>query len=327
MAERATVNQVVQVGVESTAGTAVAANKLLQSLSIQPGIKTEVSTFRPAGSKFTTVAAQGKEWTTAKISGLPTFTEIIYPLSGVLVATTPSTVDTNAKKWVFSPSQSATDTVKTFSVEQGSSVRAHKFAYGVVTELGLKWSRSGIELDGTMLGQRLTDGATLTAAPTALALVPCLPAKTDIYLADTAAGLAGASALTRPMSAEWRISDRFGPIWALNSANASWAAPVELAPKGSAKLKLAADAEGMGLLTQLRAGSTKFMRVKTIGDVIGATTEPYLLQVDVALKVTDVSEFSDEDGLFAIEWSFEWCYDATWTKATEVTVQNLLATL
>lgn len=323
---RSTVSQVVQIGVEVTPGTAVASSRLLQSMSIEPAIKAEVATFRPAGGKFATVAALGKEWVQAKVTGQPTYTEIIYPLCGVLKNVTPTTVETTGRRWTFSPSQSAADTCATFTVEQGSSARAHEFAYGTMTELGLTFSRGGIELDGTMIGRAIQDGITMTATPTALALVPILPTQVDIFLAATAAGLAGASPLTLPISAEWRIADRFGPIFALNSTQSSFTQPIELVPAGTAKLKLAADATGMALLATMRQGATQFMRIRAQGDIL-ATTERYGLVIDTALKVTDVGEFRDEDGLFAIEWTFEWCHDATWGKACEVVVTNLINAL
>lgn len=323
---RSTVSQVVQIGVETTPGTAVSSNRLLQSMSIEPAVKAEVATFRPAGGKFPTVAALGKEWVEAKISGQPTYTELIYPLCGVLRNVTPTTVETTGRRWTFAPTQSAADTIATFTVEQGSAVRAHEFAYGTVTELGLTFSRSEIAMDGTMIGRALSDGITMTASPTSLALVPVLPTQVDIFLASTQAGLAGATALALPISAEWRIANRLGPIYALNSTQSSFAQTMELVPAGTAKLKLAADAQGMALLATMRTGATQFMRIRALGDIL-ATTERYGLVIDMSLKVVDVSEFRDEDGLFAIEWSFVWSHDATWGRATEVVVTNLIAAL
>lgn len=90
--------------------------------------------------------------------------------------------------------------------------------------------------------------------------------------------------------------------------------------------KRQADAAGMALLTNMRAGSTKFMRIKATGAQI-AGAEYYDLQIDTACKVTDVSPFEDSDGVFAIEWTMNGFYDATWTKTTEIAVVNTLATL
>lgn len=330
MAERASVFQTVQIGVESTAGTAVAANKKLNSLSISPAVKIDVSTFRAMGNKFNSVAALGKNYVTAKVTGAPTYDELIYPLSGVLSYALPAQqAATTAYKWTFSPATSAADTVKTFTVEQGSSVRAHKFAYGQFTGIGLKFARSGIDLSGDMIGSALSDNITLTAGPTALPLIPILPTQVDVKYADTQAGLAGASALGRVLSVDWQISDRFNPVWPLNTTTGSaggFATVVEAAPKSQLKIKLEADSEGMALLTNATASSTKFFRVQAVGGLI-ASTYYYTLQLDFAGKVTDVSDFSDEDGVFAVEWTLDAVHDATWGKALEIQLTNTQATL
>ncbi len=325
MPDRASIFQTVQVGVETTSGTGVVANKKLQSLAIEPGIKAEVDTFKPTGNKFATVAALNKEWVEAKVSGKPVYDEVIYPLAGIFgapVTTTPDSVNApSARQHVFSSSSTAADTPKTFTVEQGSAERAHKFTYGLMTALGFKVSRGGVELEGQMMGQALTDGITLTASPSVLPLLPVLSKHFEIKLADSQSGLAGATALSRAISAEWEISDKFGPVWTVARGTSSFGAHVDTDPKLTAKLKVAADATGMGLLTQLRSGATKFMRIDAVGDIIGGTVA-YKMSVDLALKVTEVSEFSDEDGLYAVEWEFEGAHDGTWTKAVEVTVIN-----
>lgn len=327
MAERATVFQTVQVGVETTYGTGVAANKLLQSMSIEPNIQADVKTFRPSGQKFTTVAALGKEWSAGRLSGQATYTELIYPLASVLKKPTPTTPGgTLPRLWTFDSAPAAADTVASYTVEQGSAERAHKVTGLVVLDFGMEFTREAINISGSTLGKALTDGITLTASPTTLALLPILPTQVSVKLADTQAGLTGASALTRAISAAWNLGNRFGPVWTLDASQSSYAALVELVPNGTAKLKVEADAAGMALLTQLRSGATKFMRISAVGDVI-ETTYNYSLQVDLALKVVKPSEFSDADGVYAIEWEFELTKDATWGKAIEVQVQNTATAL
>lgn len=319
MPERASIFQVAQLGVESAAGTPVAANKLLQTMSLEMGPKLDVSIFRPQGIKYATISALNREWVEGKLSGMMNYTEIVYLLNGCLKKIAP-TGATNAKTWLYAPSSTAADTVQTYSFEQGSAVRAHKFAYGIITGTQLSFKRNGCELSADVVGQALTDGITLTAAPAALGLTPVMPPQVSVYFADTQAGLAGASALTRVVSADWAISDRFSPLWVLNAAT-SWVAPVETEPKLTASVLQEADAEGMGLLTQVRAGSTKWLRIKAIGAII-ETTVPYTLMIDMPVKVMDVSEFKDQDGVFAVEWSLQGIHDQTWGKALEVTVIN-----
>lgn len=328
MAERTSITQITQIGVEATPGTAVAATKRLQAVSIEPGIKAEVQSFRPMGGKFPVLAALGKEWTEAKISGQAVYTDLVYLLASVLAYQAPEQVEPGtgkAYRWAFTPGQSAEDTVKTFTVECGSGVRAGRFAYGLVTALGLKVSRGGVEVSGSMLGQRYADNKELTSQATAIEPVPVLPTQVDVYIDDTAEDL-GTTKLLRVPSVEFEISDRFGPLWVLNSENDSWATHVETVPKATLKLLVEADAAGMALLTAMRAGAKKFVRVQATGAEI-ETGNSYELTLDLCGTVTEVGEFSDEDGVYAVEWTLSATYDATWGQALTVEVVNELSGL
>lgn len=328
MTERASIFQTVQIGVEATPGVAVAANKLLQSIEIQPAIAVETKSYRAMGNKFPALIIPGKEEVRAKIKGGATYTELTYLLASLLSYAAPTQQGgTAAYLWTFAPSTTAADTVKTYTVEQGSSVRAHKFTYGQMTALEIAFSRAGIEVSGDMIGKQLADNISMTGSPSAIALVPILPTQVDVFLANSAAGLDSATALARAISVSWKISDRFGPIHPLaTSGSAGFVGVVETEPNLECKLKMEADAEGMALLTTLRAGSSKFMRIKARGDLI-ASTYYYQLGIDVAMKVKDVSEFTDEDGLFAIEWTFGGVHDATWDKSMNISLINTLSAL
>lgn len=323
MADRASVFEGVQLGVEVTPGTVAAANRKLGALRVEPEVRAEVRTFRPLGSKFATVAAPSKEWTEAKLAGPATYTEIVYLLSSVLGATTPvSPLDApTVYRWLFEPDTDGVDSPKTYTVEQGSGLGAHRFAYGLVTGLGMRATRDEVSLTGTMLARPLQEAVAMTATATAVKLEPVIPNQVAVYLTDSVGGLETASPLARALRAEWRLRGRFGPIWALNRNSASWAGHVEREPEATASLLLAADTVGMGLLAAMRAGSTKFMRVEAIGRPV-ATGYPHELVVDMALKVTNVGEFRDEDGLFAIEWEFAIVHDEAWGRAMRVSVQN-----
>lgn len=328
MAERAALTQGVQVGVETTPGTGVAANKQFQAIGISAGVSMDPQRFKPMGSKFATIVVPGKEWVEADIEGISSYSELIWFFASCLVAPgAPSTVDTSAKKWTFSPANASEDTVKTMTVEQGGVVRAHKFAYGLVTELELNFTRDETSVKGKMIGQLLSDGITLTASPTAPPNVPIIPNEVDVFL-DATSGALGTTKLTRVLSANIKIGSRFNPVWVLNTANASYVAHVEVEPVAEITLLVEADTAGMGFLTQMRAGSTKFLRIGcTSATLAGGTTQKYQMNWDAAVKVKDVGSFSDEDGVYAVEWTLEQVYDAAWTKAFSVDVWNKEATL
>lgn len=327
MAENASIFQTVQIGVEVTPGTNVAADKKLTGLSIMPSIQANVNKFRPMGYKFATIQALGKEWVAANIEGPLTYTEIVYLLSS-LMRTETATVNTALSyTWDFDIDSDDADTFDTFSVEYGSSERAFEFSYGIVTGLTITYTRDEIMMAGEMLGQQLSDDITMTGAPTEVDLVPCLPTDTDVKTASTQAGLTAAPPLDRVLSVEFSLTERYGPVWPLKSAAASWDASVEIEPKATLKVKMAVDDEGMVQpLADLRSGDTSFWRIQTIGEEI-ETSFPYTVQIDFAGKVEEISEFSDEDGVFAVEWTFFAAHDSTWTRALQIDVINELSAL
>jgi hypothetical protein len=163
-------------------------------------------------------------------------------------------------------------------------------------------------------------------AVTTIALIPVLPKHVSVYMADTQAGLASAAALTRAVSGQWSLTNRFGMVWSLNAAQPSWAAHIETEPTLTMSLVMEADADGMGLLTQLRSGATKWVRIKCLGDYTEGTI-PYTLQIDQPIKITEAGDLSDQDGLFGIGWSGVGVHDGTWAKAISITVINLLTAL
>jgi hypothetical protein len=322
MAERSSLNQNVQIGVEATPGTPVAATKRLQSVGIEPSITVEKDNFRPIGSKFNALSTLGKEWAEAAITGRATYTELQYLLASVVNTPVTTAPVAGATQWVFTPSTRADDAPKTFTVEHGSNVRADRFSYGLVTEVGLSFRRDAIEVSGSMMARAIEDGITMTSTGvTALPLVPVLPTQVSVYLDDEAANL-GTTKLTRLISGEFSLGSRFGPVWVLDAANPSFVNHIETEPDLTATLLMQADTQGMGLLAPLRSGDTKFLRIEAIGGDIAATGEPYRLTIDLAGKISDTGGFSDSDGVYAIEFSLLGVHDADWDKAMQITLVN-----
>jgi hypothetical protein len=328
MVDRASVTQAVQIGLEAAVspGTAVPAAKTLRSVSVEVGVEGENDIFRPDGHKFPVIAVPGMEWTSAALRGKPTYSEIDVLLHCLMMDPGAPTADgTNGKKRIYTIADAARDTKRTMTVEQGDAVRAHRFAYGIVTELGWDFARNAVDLSGSMIGQLLTDAITLTATPADIPLKPIAPKQVDIFLDDTWAGL-GTTKLLRVFRANPRIGNRFGPIWTLNSAATSYDGDVELAPQGEMNLGLEADAAGMALLPVFRSGATKFLRIRALGDVIaGAVPSQHLFQMDLALKIRQPQKFEDFDGVFGVGFTADIVRDDTSTKAVEITTINEIA--
>lgn len=328
MPDRATVTQAIQIGLEATPGTVVPANKTLRSVSLDIGIEGESDIHRPEGHKWPNLAVPGPEWTGADLRGKPTYTELCYLAEAHFQTAAVVADGTNGKKRIYTIANTVADTKKTLTVEQGDGVRAHRFAYGMVPELGFEFTRQATNLTGAMIGQLLSDGIAMTAAPADIALKPIVPKTVDVFLDDTFGAL-GTTKLLRAFKVAPKIGNRFAPVWALNSAVASFDGDVELPPAGEVALTVEADAAGMAAgLTPFRSGATKFMRIKALGDVIaGAVASAYTFQLDLALKIRQPQKFEDADGVFAIGFNAAIVRDDAWAKAVELTLINEIAVL
>jgi hypothetical protein len=165
---------------------------------------------------------------------------------------------------------------------------------------------------------------TVGSGPASLPLVPVLPKQFDVFLDTTAAGL-GVTKLLRVLSVKVNLGDRFNPLWAINSANTSYAATYETKISPSIELEMEKDAAGLALVAAMRAGTSRFMRLKATGTAIGSSA--YAFQVDAALQVSDAPDFGDADDLSTLTWTFDVVHDGTWGKAIHAEVINTQSAL
>jgi hypothetical protein len=335
VAERSSISQSVQIGVESTPGTPVAASKRLQSIGFKLGPKVDSKANLPIGQKYPNLVVVGKEWSEAELSGMPVYTELPYIFSSLMSTATSvtetmdSAIHTGGFVWTFDSLSFGDDTPKTYTLEQGSSARAHRVSNGIITSLSLDWSRDETKIGGTLLAQALTDGITMTGSPTSLAQVPVRPTHWSVYLDDTAAGLGGTK-LTRALKGNIKISDRFGPLWVVDAAQNSFVNTVEIEPKVTFNVMQMADAAAMANLTAMRNGSTKFLRLEAVGPNIytnGGVIVNNTFRLDLAGQIGDIEPFEDSDGVYAITWDFSAVNDSTWGKAYQVKVTTTTAAL
>lgn len=332
MADRSSVTEVTQIGVEGagTPGTGVTATRKLRAASITVDPDMMVDRFRPDGTKYETIAALTGESSKGKIDGRVTYDELAYLLASAVTNPTISTVDTTGKLWKFKSLADAPDSPRTLTVERGSSVRAHKAAGHIVTDLTLEFNRkNGAKVSGSTIGRNITDGATLSGGATALDPVrPVLMDDVGFYIADTRLLLDSATPLARATNGKFSLTGRQSPIWTVDPTQPSMAGTIEAVPKCELALKHEADAAGMAMLGYLRTGVSKWLRIEGTSPVLaGTATAYYQFTLDFLGKVAAVGDFGDEEGLVAIEWTFTGVPDATLGGPFEIELTNTLAAL
>lgn len=324
MPERESVLQVLQIAPETTPGTPVAATKKFVAEDWPFSPRLNINNFRPMGYKFRTFSSVGKEWVEGSIRGEANYEELQYPLCSVLkdVVGTGAGAD---KTWTFTPASAARDTLRTFTVEQGNDVQAERAAGVFVTDFGITFTRDSVSVDGRVIGRRVTTGHTLTGGTTEVGTKPVLPKDVSVFL-DTTAGGIGTTKLLRVLEARWGVQNRQGMLWVLDAAQTSFVTSVEIEPTVEVRLKLEADAVGMGFIAApIRTGDTRWVRIVATGDTLGGGT--YKLQFDTALKCKNVGELADQDGVYAMEYTFDVVHDAGWAKAMTATLVNSVAAL
>jgi len=167
--KRASVFQAVKIAPEATPGTAPASGyKKLTALGFSPTINPTIKSFRPAGSKYTTVTALNREDSTWALDGLPTYTEIVYPLSSVLTealvtaaggttsaAAGSRVMGADGTHWFFKPSAVDADAPVSFTAYKGSIGGAERASFMRVGDLTITMNRNDTSLSGSAMARAL----------------------------------------------------------------------------------------------------------------------------------------------------------------------------
>ena len=338
MAVRATVNQVVQVGVESTHGTPVAASKLLEAWLWTFGDKPATKQFTATGRKYPAASELLTEFSQGKVSGQGDYNAGIYALSSLFGTPTPQLhgASTTAYDWKFSPLLSGVYAPTSFTVQNGDGTDAEQYAYLLFTGFGYSFDRKQeFQVSGDWFSQTFTDSVALTASPTPVAVSPITGAQANVYLDTTSAGI-GTTLITQDvMKVDYKASNYYGQFWPVNRANASFTSHLDLMPKNELKITFHASTAAIAYIgTYLRTGAKGYLRVDAQGPVIdGPHSVNAEFKHDLACFMTDVADLSDVDGVYAYETTWQVCEDTAWTGGNTsgtsqiFTYTNLLSTL
>lgn len=339
MVTRATVAQRTQVGLEGTPGTPIDATRVLQSLAVELSPDTDSRVFRPRGGKYATVVAVNKESSAGDLSGVPTYDEVIYPLASVFgkpgnpVQVMDGATATGAYLWTFDTANYSTDEPATFTIEQGDDTTAERASFATFTDFGLAFSRDEVGVSGSVIASALERGLSLTVGATAVAsdLVPILPGQVCVYVSADPATLGDTGThLPTVISVAPSVGGKYGPAWFLNCLINGFGDVVEQAePEFSVDLVAEANGDGLEWPDAFRAGTTRFLRIEATGPAIHGTLDAsrYRMTWDLAVKVREPGEYSDEDGVYAIGPTLEVVHDAAWGKASHIEVVNTVAAL
>lgn len=180
-------------------------------------------------------------------------------------------------------------------------------------------------ITGTIPAPALTSlqtGTTLTTIP----LKPIMVTHADIYLEDSYAALAAATPIARGFNYEFSISNKMDVVRPIRSTVTSFDGVVETKPDVDITLSMSADGLGRAMLTTMRNSGKKYLRVKCTGETITGN-EKYTLQIDQAVQIMELSGPEDQNGIFALNWTFRAVEDSNLPGGFKITLENTVATL
>ena len=256
------------------------------------------------------------------------------PPTSNTTGTTPAlhSPSTTAYDWTFYPPLAGVASPQTFTVQQGDSVDAEQYAYLVFSGWGYSFTRKQeLTVIGDWFSQTFTDGISLTASPTNIALLPMIGAQANIYL-DTTSPAIGTTQLNDPLKVDFQASNFFGQYFPINRAQASFTSHLDLLPKNELKVTLQANSTGIAIRgNYLQTGTRAYVRCSAQGGTIDTPNSvKAFFQHDMAVFVSDMAELSDVDGAYGVEYTLQVAEDLGWTQAgtaQKVLFTNLLAGL
>lgn len=159
---RASIYQGIQIGIESTPGTQVAATKRLMNIQMNQVPIIPVKTVNLQGGKGMSATQKGDQYTECKFSGPLDFNILTYLFSLCYGTVTPVLANLGYT-WTWQPSSTDPVVPTSATLEEGSSKGAEKFGYATVQDIQIKWNKDDATCDGTIFGQNQTRDATMTA--------------------------------------------------------------------------------------------------------------------------------------------------------------------
>lgn len=330
----------LQIGVETTPGTLVAATRQLVG---KGHYKEEQDVYHPTypRNKRATVGGAGtiiRKGSMLDFESDLSFEQINWFLSTGLKGITPPTVGVDGEYiWIYSPDLAAVPSLKAATVEviRGDGTTNHyyrEFGYAITQKLGLEWKANEIaKLKATMFGRAPQSGTATGSLSAATGLEEMPSNLLKVYIDDTWAGLGGTQLQCSVRSANVELDFGNKPDYTLDGrADLDNCQPQYGKIGATAALVLEFDSVGAAAaFTKARSNSLRYLRLIQLGSLIGGTTYK-ALKVDMACRFVSMPDDPDAqaDGdTLLVGLALEAVYDTTSGKIYEVTTTNALVAL
>lgn len=326
----------IQLGVESTAGTAVAAVEPIYGVMSQ--LYSDETWHKPIQDRgvlamnYETPFAVGKE-VELTYEGEAYDRALVYLMSaavrGNVTATQPDAVNRpNEYLWVFEPGLTTANTpditngIDTLTLEYGDNIQAYEAEFAFVKQIEISGAPGEPVQMSVTFGARQVTETTFTGSLTAQSAVYFPFNLSKFYIDTSYAGIGGTQKTGLLRAFTWTFETQFTPLYAADGT--FYFSSLNEAPKMvSAELTYYRDGtDEQAEFDKYEAQTTSYQRIELLGETemdSGEGNPPYIY-LDGAFKYTEYPEFDDEDGTAVVTVTAESFYDVTATKQFGVSI-------
>lgn len=320
----------IQGGLESVAGTAVAATAKWPAMLLGGSLKDR-TLIQPADERGSMAAAHRSYapsylWQD-KLSGDVTFEDFIILLGmAIKGGIAPSTVDTSAKLWTYTPSMTAANTPDTYTLEFGDNVQAYEAEYVFATGLEISGAMDeALKFSADIVGRQLT-ATTFTGALSDRSVETALTNKTKLYIDDSGGTIGNTQKTATLIEWTWRLPSHF-VVKRYQDGTLYFTAHAETKMQPELDLLCEFNSSVATLRTKYIAETRQLVRLKTLGSLCGAASALRTIQIDGAYKIMEIDTLDERNDSNVTRLKLSGEYDATWTKLFELQVQNAVTAL
>jgi hypothetical protein len=323
----------IQLGLETTAGTAVAATALWRGLGT---IEDQLETVFPeedigylSGVDRTYIpkvlAALSMDDTPA------TFEQLPYLLSAGVQDTVSGSADGSGSGKIYSyvMPTTAAQTLKTYTLEGGDNQQAEEFAYAFVESFKLSGKGGEALMMSAEWKGRQVSPTTFTTSPALPAVEEILFSKGLLYI-DTAGGTIGTTTKSNTLlGIELSVTTGIVPVFSADGElYFSFTKTIE--PEAMLSITFEHETTSVAEKVAWRAGTARQIRLKWQGSALATAGTAYTyktLIVDLAGKWEKFDKLDEQDGNDIVTGTFRARYNSTAALFAEFLVVNELASL
>lgn len=332
MPVRSAVGVINQIGIETTPGTLVPANRYLPTLNFNITEDLGAKSFRGSGSRVNTTMVQHKPMAKGNFEGVLDYNSSNYIFAGLFnnPVAEPLGEGTPAYRRVFTAGVRTADTGrKTFSLEDGDQTACDKYSFLQLLGFSLQSGEDDFKISGDFVARYPTLNSTLTASPTAIAERPVERGDVTVYISDTP-GFNDIAEITEARNESIELGSKFQEVWFHNRALKSFADIVEIpyAPKFS--VEAGYNAQMRSVAAEIRSNPWKYFIWNAAGKLLaldGGDEIYELIQFEMAVKFDSPEKMRNSGEIFAYKLNTEMQADPVAQTHLRITTISSLATL